>query len=269
MSQHIQISIEATEEQQEILISELSDLGANGFEQTQTHLLVYFDADAFPSYEVNELLTDYTIATQNIEQQNWNALWESNFQPVVVDDFCAVRAPFHEPLTGVQHEIVIMPKMSFGTGHHATTWMMMAQMRNIDFTGKKVFDFGTGTGILAILAQKLGAASVLGIDNDEWSIENGQENVERNGCTGVQIEFASTVPSGPFDIILANINRNVILMHLQYLVPAVVPQGLILFSGLLEQDEEDIVKASLTLNLELLKKEVRNGWISLLFQRHG
>lgn len=269
MPQHIQISIEATEEQQEILISELSDLGASGFEQTQTHLIVYFDADAFPSYEVTDLLNDYNITTHTIEQQNWNALWESNFQPVVVDDFCAVRAPFHQPINSVQHEIVIMPKMSFGTGHHATTWMMMAQMRSIDFAGKNVFDFGTGTGILAILAHKLGAASVLGIDNDEWSMENGRENLARNKCNAVTIEFASTVPAGPFDIILANINRNVILMHLQHLVGAVLPQGLILFSGLLEQDEPEIVKASLTLKLELLKKEVRNGWISLLFQHHA
>ncbi len=268
MAHHIQISIEAGEEQQEILISELNDLGANGFEQTQTHLLVYFDADTFPSYDVNELLKDFNIATQNIEQQNWNAVWESNFQPVVVDDFCAVRAPFHEPIEGVLHEIVIMPKMSFGTGHHATTWMMMAQMKDIDFAGKKVFDFGTGTGILAILAQKLGAASVLAIDNDEWSIENGRENMVRNGCANVTVEFASTVPEGPFDVILANINRNVILMHLQHLTDAMLPQGLILFSGLLEEDEPEIVKASLTLNLHLSKKEKRNGWISLLLQ-HG
>lgn len=267
MSQHIQISIEAAEEQQELLISDLSDLGANGFEQTDTHLLVYFDEQGFPSYEVNELLKDYNTSVQNIQQQNWNAVWESNFQPVIVEDFCAVRAPFHDPINDVAHEIVIMPKMSFGTGHHATTWMMMAQMRNIDFTGKKVFDFGTGTGILAILAEKLGAASVTAIDNDEWSIENGQENTARNGCTKIDLYFASSVPAEQFDIILANINRNVILMHLSYLVQAVVPQGLILFSGLLVDDEPAIVDACTQAGLRLLRQQTRNNWISLLFQK--
>ncbi len=118
-----------------------------------------------------------------IEETNWNQVWESNFDPVIVDDFVAVRAHFHEPIKNVQHEIVITPKMSFGTGHHATTYMMMQQMRELDFAGKNVFDFGTGTGVLAILAEKLGAQKVIAIDNDDWSIENADENVKRNNCT--------------------------------------------------------------------------------------
>lgn len=264
---HIQISIEATEEQQELLISEMSDLGANGFEQTETHLLVYFDETGFPSYEVNDLLKNYPSTIQTIQQQNWNKVWESNFQPVIVEDFCAVRAPFHQPITTVVHEMVIMPKMSFGTGHHATTWMMMAQMRDIDFVGKKVFDFGTGTGILAILAEKLGAATVTAIDNDEWSIENGLENAARNGCSHIHLYLASSVPDDQYDIILANINRNVILMHLQYLVQAVVPQGYILFSGLLVDDEGAITEACTVEGLQLLRKQTRNNWISMLMQR--
>ncbi|OLY92545.1 [LSU ribosomal protein L11P]-lysine N-methyltransferase [Cnuella takakiae] len=263
---HIQISIEASEEQQELLISELSDLGATGFEQTNTHLLVYFDEEGFPSYEVNEVLEGHNTTVQTIAQQNWNALWESNFQPVIVDDFCAVRAHFHEPVQGMQHEILITPKMSFGTGHHATTWMMMQQMRGIDFNGKQVFDFGTGTGILAILAEKLGAANIDAIDNDEWSIENGIENAERNNCSRINLYLDSSVPGKQYDIILANINRNVILMHLEHLVKAVVPQGLILFSGLLTTDEEVIVKACETHGLKLIKQQSRNNWISLLMQ---
>lgn len=263
---HIQISIEASEEQQELLISELSDLGATGFEQTNTHLLVYFDEEGFPSYEVNEALEGYNTTVQTIAQQNWNALWESNFQPVIVDDFCAVRAHFHEPIQGMEHEILITPKMSFGTGHHATTWMMMQQMRGINFNGKQVFDFGTGTGILAILAEKLGAATIDAIDNDEWSIENGIENAERNSCTRINLFLDSVVPQMQYDIILANINRNVILMHLEHLVKAVVPQGLILFSGLLTTDEADIVQACEQYGLKLIKQQSRNNWISLLMQ---
>ncbi len=264
---HIQISVEASEEQQELLISELSDLGANGFEQTEMHLLAYFNEADFLSYDVNKLLEGYNANVQTIVQQNWNAVWESNFQPVVVDDFCAVRAHFHEPVAGVQHEIIITPKMSFGTGHHATTWMMMQQMRGIDFRDKKVFDFGTGTGILAILAEKLGANSVIAIDNDEWSISNGAENLAQNGCSRIQLQFASTVPQDQFDIILANINRNVILMHLNAIVKALAPQGCILFSGLLASDEQDIVSACRAEGLAVRNQQLRNNWISLLLHR--
>ena len=264
---HIQITIEAGEEQQELLISELCDLGANGFEQTETHLLVYFDEADFPSYDVNSLLEGYNVDVQTIKPQNWNAVWESNFEPVVVEDFCAVRAHFHPPAAGVQHEIIITPKMSFGTGHHATTWMMMRQMRDMDFKDKKVFDFGTGTGILAILAEKLGASSIIAIDNDEWSIANGQENVAQNGCSRIQLSLASSVPQEQFDIILANINRNVILMHLPYITGALAPDGIVLFSGLLASDEVDIVEACGAEGLQVLKQELRNGWISLLLSR--
>ncbi|HEY6957173.1 MAG TPA: 50S ribosomal protein L11 methyltransferase, partial [Flavisolibacter sp.] len=156
----IQVSIAANEQQQEILISQLSDLGAEGFEQTDDYLLAYFNEYTFKSYEVNQLLKDHSFTLNTIKEQNWNEVWESNFQPVVVDSFCAIRAEFHDAINSVKHEIIITPKMSFGTGHHATTYMMIEQMRDFDFKNKSVFDFGTGTGILAILAEKLGAASI-------------------------------------------------------------------------------------------------------------
>ncbi len=264
---HIQISIEANEEQQELLISELSDMGATGFEQTDTQLLVYFIEADFPSYEVNRSLEGYNVHAQTIPQQNWNALWESNFEPVIVEDFCAVRAHFHTPIAGVLREIIITPKMSFGTGHHATTWMMMQLMRDIDFKDKKVFDFGTGTGILAILAEKLGATSITAIDNDEWSITNGTENTSQNSCSRIHFSLASSVPEGSFDIILANINRNVILMHLPYLATAVATHGYVLFSGLLASDKEDIVEACSAHGLQLIVQQTRNNWIALLLKR--
>jgi len=266
MGNHIQLSIEANEEQQEILISQLEELGATGFEQTDTHLLTYFEEDAFPSYEVNALLEGYIFQLNTLQQQNWNAVWESNFQPVVVDDFCAVRAHFHEPIPGVKHEILITPKMSFGTGHHATTYMMMQQMRDIDFTNKEVFDFGTGTGVLAILAEKLGAAGVYAIDNDEWSIANAAENIAKNNCHYINVQLSSDIPSDrTFDIILANINRNVILQYFSYLKNAVKERGVILFSGLLESDKEIIVEAAQNHGLQLIKHCERTKWISLLF----
>jgi ribosomal protein L11 methyltransferase len=260
---HIQISIEAKEEQQEILISELAEFDAIGFEQTTSHLLSYFEEENFRSYEITKLLKDYVFHFTTLPKQNWNAVWESNFEPVVVDDFCAIRAEFHKPIQNVQHEIIITPKMSFGTGHHATTYMMIQQMRNISFIDKKVFDFGTGTGILAILATKLGAASVTAIDNDEWSIKNAEENFEKNNVHSICLYQSSTVSEKNFDIILANINRSVLEQYSSTLVNLLSSQGVLLVSGLLKEDEPFIVE--LFDELTLYNSQQNQNWISLLF----
>ena len=266
MANHIPFSIEATLEQQEILISQLADLDATGFEQSDTHLLVYFEEDSFQSYEVNQVLSSYPLTTSTIQEQNWNALWESNFDPVIVDDFCGIRAHFHSPIPDVQFEIQITPKMSFGTGHHATTYMMMQQMRGMDFKNTSVFDFGTGTGVLAILAEKLGAASILAIDNDEWSIENAAENIEKNGCSKIEVVLQSYISNeNAYDIILANINRHVILKHFLPLKKAVKPGGYILFSGLLNSDKEIINKEAEQYGLKCINVLERTNWISLLY----
>jgi len=260
----IQVSIAANEQQQEILISQLSDLGAEGFEQTDGYLLAYFNEYTFKSYEVNEILKGYSFTMNTVKEQNWNEVWESNFQPVVVNAFCAIRAEFHEPINGVEHEIIITPKMSFGTGHHATTYMMIEQMSHIDFRNKSVFDFGTGTGILAILAEKLGASSITAIDVDEWSIANAKENLERNQCSKVSVTLSSQVLKDKFDIILANINRNVILSYLEQLSDNLNRDSHLLLSGLLASDGEDIIGACSRLGLRLLKRTEHNNWISLL-----
>ena len=261
----IQISIEANEEHQEILISQLSDLGAEGFEQTNDYLIAYFNESVFKSYEVNELLKEHVFTTKTIGEKNWNAEWESNFQPVVVENFCAIRAEFHEPIQDVEHEIIITPKMSFGTGHHATTHMMIEQMKDIDFNDKTVFDFGTGTGILSILAEKLGASRIEAIDVDDWSIANAKENIERNNCTKVSINLSSQIPDNAFDIILANINRNVILTYVSQLNKSLNQNGNLLLSGLLTSDEKIIVEAFDGESFQLIKRTERNNWISLLF----
>jgi ribosomal protein L11 methyltransferase len=261
----IQITIEATEEQQEILIGILDELNANGFEQTEDSLIAYFAENNFNSYEVNQVLQFCSFTVATIKEQNWNEVWESNFQPVVVDNFCAIRANFHEPIKNVDHEIIITPKMSFGTGHHATTHMMIQQMKEIDFSGKVVFDFGTGTGILAILAEKLDAASISAIDVDTWSIENAKENIEKNGCSNITIQLSSTIPSQTFDIILANINKNVILQYLPQLKKRMNVNSCLLLSGLMITDEKDIVEACGENKLDLVKQTEKNNWISLLF----
>lgn len=262
---HIQISIQALEQEQEMLISELSDFGATGFEQTTTHLLAYFDEENFNSHEVNELIKKFEFQITTIPQQNWNSIWESNFEPVVVEGFCAIRADFHEPIPDVQEEIIITPKMSFGTGHHATTYMMIQQMQFINFKEKTVFDFGTGTGILAILAKRLGAAAVKAIDVDDWSITNAQENFERNKVEGIQVQHSSQIPNETFSIILANINRNVLLQYAQEIVNHLDKDGILLMSGLLKSDEEEIVAAFLNKGLRLQKGLQKGAWISLLF----
>lgn len=260
----IQISIEANEEQQEILISELSEL-ADGFEQKENMLIVYFGESNFKKDEVNKLLKGFPHTVNTIKEINWNQIWESNFEPVVINGFCAIRADFHEHAKNVQHEIVITPKMSFGTGHHATTYMMIAQMEGIDFRNKAVFDFGTGTGILAILAEKLGASKITAIDIDDWSIANARENIERNGCSKISLNLSSQIPKSFFDVILGNINRNVILNYLPQLGATLKAGGYLLLSGLLSADKEAIIEAGVKEKLSFVKDSERSNWMCLLF----
>jgi ribosomal protein L11 methyltransferase len=266
---HIQLEIIANEYQQEELIALLDDYNPSGFEQTDDVLKAYFEEPGFAEQMIKKILEGYSFNLQLVEEQNWNAVWEQNFQPVLVDDFCGVRAHFHPPFNHVEHEIVITPKMSFGTGHHATTYMMMQQMRHIDFVQKKVFDFGTGTGILAILAEKLGADKIIAIDVDDWSIENTRENAEKNHCTKIEVSLTSLLPDEKFDVILANINRNVILDYMESLIRLSNREGVILLSGLLAADEKVIVTAAEQYGMHLLNKTERAGWISLLFDQQG
>ena len=264
---HIQLQIVANEYQQEELIALLDDYHPSGYEQTDETLKAYFEEDGFEKDAILQILSGYACTLGIIEEQNWNAVWEQNFQPVVVENFCAVRAHFHDPIPTVEHEIIITPKMSFGTGHHATTYMMMAQMRSIDFTNKMVFDFGTGTGILAILAEKLGAKSITAIDVDDWSIENAKENFERNDCLRIAVSLSSQLPNEQYDVVLANINRNVLLAYMNGLARIVAKDGIVLLSGLLTADEADIILAAEGEGFQLQKKVERNDWLSLLLKK--
>lgn len=263
---HIQLSIEATESDQEILIVQLTGLNASGFEQTDTHLIAYFEEEAFPSYYVRGLLKMFAFHINTVAAQNWNAAWEESFQPVIVDAFCAVRAHFHQPVTTVEHEIVITPKMSFGTGHHATTYMMLQGMQGLDFKNKIVLDFGTGTGVLAILAEKLGAARITAIDNDAWSFENVQENVVLNQCAKINPLLTAIIPTAEtYNVILANITKNILLDYMGILKSCLKQNGFLLLSGLLETDESEMLPAAEKWGMKLVRKNIRQGWISLLF----
>ena len=186
--QYIRITLNnVAEDAQDILVAQLSYLGFEGFEHNPDNLMAYINEDEFVEEELQAITGDQAYTTEIIAQQNWNALWESNFEPVIVDDFCIIRADFHNVQVTTPHEIIITPKMSFGTGHHATTQLMMILMKDMDFAGKQVLDFGTGTGVLAILAEQLGAAYALGIDNDEWAVNNALENIARNNCEKITI----------------------------------------------------------------------------------
>jgi ribosomal protein L11 methyltransferase len=271
MSTTIQVSIDVLDEAvKDILIAELAALGFDGFEETETGLFSYIELVRFDSElcsGLDELVKRYgvTYTSATIDKQNWNALWESNFEPVLVDDFVGVRANFHPPFNGgVEHDIIITPKMSFGTGHHGTTYSVMQLMRGIDFANKSVFDFGTGTGLLAILAHKLGAGDILAVDNDDWCIENASENITVNNTQSIEIQKVENAKlNKKFNIIIANINKNIILDNLAFLAEATVPGGVVLLSGLLVEDEPEIEAACKALGWIHQETRTRNNWIAL------
>jgi len=265
--QYIQITISnLLPEQSDILVATLSTYGFDGFEENENSLTGFIAEDNFSEKELSGFaaLYKFTYEKRLIKPTNWNEEWEKNFEAVIVDDFVAVRADFHAPIKNVEHEIIITPKMSFGTGHHATTYLMMQQMRRIAFKDKSVFDFGTGTGILAILAEKMGAKNIKAIDNDEWSINNAKENIERNNCAKISLLLGNEPPSKEkFDIILANINKNVILSFIFSLTELLNEKGQLILSGLLQDDENDILAIVKELQVNHIYTIHRDKWICI------
>ncbi len=245
----------------DILIAMLSEAGFEGFEELEGMLKAFIRESDLDQLALDQICTTLTITYEQstIQPENWNAKWEQGFEPVRVNDFAAVRASFHEPVTDVQHELIITPKMSFGTGHHATTFLMMAQMSQQNFKGKTVLDFGTGTGVLAILAEKMGAEKITAIDLDTWSIENANENSAANGCSRIEILLSDKIPeNSTYDYILANINLNVILSNLSAIVGACKRGSFVMISGFLRTDE-----------LELFREVAKQGFICETLTQEG
>lgn len=254
----------------EVLMARLSGIGYEGFEETPEALITYIPETEYNNGDLEQVIDggDIKYSIESIPQQNWNSQWEEHFQPVVVPGFCTIRADFHNLNIDTPHEIIITPKMSFGTGHHATTQLMMTQMRELNFKGKSVLDFGTGTGILAILARQLGAAGVLAIDNDEWSYQNALENVARNNCASIEVRQSSLDGiAGSFDFILANINRHILLQYMPAFPALLRSGGAILMSGLLVADRDVILPAVINEGLKPANEQELNGWIALLFTK--
>lgn len=259
----------------DILVAELAHYEFNGFVEEDENLVAYInegDCTAELETDLSALTAKYnlTIKRATLEDQNWNAKWESDYEPVLVDDFCAVRATFHEPIPSVEHEIIVTPKMSFGTGHHATTYMMMKQMQRLNFEGQTVFDYGCGTGVLAILAQKLGAKESDAIDIDSWAYENTVENVDINNCTDTIRTYCGEIeaaPSKEYDVVLANINRNVILNTMDKMAARLKKGGHLLTSGFLETDVDLVLEAASKYDLKLVHKMEREQWRCLMLSK--
>jgi ribosomal protein L11 methyltransferase len=265
-------------ERVEILTAVLGELPFDTFEDTETGLKAYIpERDLTESVE-NELVElseqfDFTFDKTFIPYQNWNSVWESNFQPIQVDDFVAVRADFHPNTEGVEFDLIVNPKMAFGTGHHETTYMMMQHMRSINFLEKKVLDYGCGTGILAILASKLGAIDLEAVDIEEPSYENTVENCRINDVPNVKAIWGilDDVLSHDFDIILANINRNIIIDSLDELKKRLKKRenptdsdNILLISGFLKIDENTILQATNYAGFKHQKTLQRGNWLSML-----
>lgn len=265
-------------ERVEIITALLGELPFDTFEDTETGLKAYIlEKDLTPEVEneLNDLSEGYEFSFDKrfIPYQNWNSVWESNFQPIQVDDFVAVRADFHPNTEGVEFDLIVNPKMAFGTGHHETTYMMMQHIRSIDFHGKKVLDYGCGTGILAILASKLGAVHLEAVDIEEPSYENTIENCRINDVHNVTAIWGilDNVLSYDFDIILANINRNIIIDSLDDLKSRLKKREMsansdkiLLISGFLKIDENTILQAVNYAGFKHQKTLQRGNWLSML-----
>jgi len=258
--------------ERERLIALLDNDMVTGFEETETEIIAYYK-DGADLQQAGNIAGELDIAynTAIIGEKNWNEEWERNFEPIMLDDYCYIRADFHPERPGIKHEIIITPKMSFGTGHHATTMQMIELMRELDLDGKAVLDFGTGTGILAILAYKCGAAHVTGIDNDVWAYKNAVENCERNDAAAIRICQASIEDirdEETFDVILANINRHILLDTMPMMFSRLHNGGDLLLSGILENEDVAIVRSCAEKNGFTFKALTgRNKWAAMHFRK--
>ena len=272
---YVQVSITCLEDYREILIAELAAIGFDSFLETDSGLEAYVPQDLFDRDSFDEVIATYrepaslTVAEGIVPKVNWNEEWEKNYAPIEVDRLVYVRASFHAPQPGFQYEIVINPKMSFGTGHHATTFQLLSMQGKIDHQGKRVLDVGSGTGILAIMAHLLGAKQVEAFDIDSWCVDNGNENFDLNGVTtrmGLGT-IREVKPQGPYELILANINKNVLLDELAIYSSLLSSQGLLLLSGFYSEDIEDLVQAAWVQGLFLTMQTTKDDWAALCLQK--
>jgi ribosomal protein L11 methyltransferase len=272
---YLEFKIKCLEEFREILIAELADIGFDSFLETEEGIDAYISETDFDREKFDETISNYREVAQIsltegvMPKVNWNEEWEKNYDPIAVDDLVYVRASFHPTQSGFRYEIVINPKMSFGTGHHATTFQMLSHQGGLDHSGKRVLDVGSGTGILAIMAHLLGAGEVEAFDIDDWCVDNGNENFDLNGLkTRMGLGTIREVnPQGVFDIILANINKNVLLDEMEIYAGLLPSGGYLLLSGFYTEDIDDLVAVAEPLGLSLQQKSSKDNWAALILQK--
>jgi len=257
----------------EILMAEMGELGFDSFVETQEGILAYIEKEDWKEDMLDSVIVlknpDFTIryTSKEIEQENWNATWEGNFQAIHIGDLCAVRAPFHER-SNATYDIVIEPKMSFGTGHHETTYLMLQHILDYDFGGKSVLDMGTGTGVLAILAEMKGATRIDAIDIDHWSYLNAQENVVRNNCKYINVtegDASILTERNAYDVVLANINRNILLNDIPLYANRLKAGGLLFLSGFYSEDIIMISAKCMEVGLRFEKNSEKNNWVAVKY----
>ncbi|MBK9016050.1 MAG: 50S ribosomal protein L11 methyltransferase [Saprospiraceae bacterium] len=273
---YYQYSISTDPAQNDILIALLSHLPFDTFEETESGFNAFLpdngnEAEAETELEALQQRFNFEFEKTHIPGQNWNEIWESNFHPVIVGSFCSIRADFHEPLAGMEHELVINPKMAFGTGHHETTFSVIEIMQGIQFADKNVLDYGCGTGVLAILASRLGARHIEAVDIEVESYRNTLENSQINGAENVSAihGILTDVPGKDFDIILANINRNVILDSLGSLFELLKPAGLLVVSGFVLDDEQLMADSLQKQGFTILETKRKNNWLAMKTLKTG
>ena len=269
----IKLEINPKDPFSEIIMAELGDAGYDSFVETDAGLLAYIPANQFDEEILKQVIASvggctatYTIST--FPDQDWNAAWEKEHQPVMVDNFCWIYAPFHQPNPNAEYNILIEPKMSFGTAHHPTTYMMLQLLNNELLAGKRVLDMGSGTAVLSIFAEKRGAAYVEAIDNDEWAYRNALENLENNNCRNIKAllgDAALLTSDKRFDVVVANINRNILLRDLHCYTTVLVPGGTLLLSGFYEHDIPAIRAKAEELGLTFDHNLCREDWVAVRF----
>jgi ribosomal protein L11 methyltransferase len=260
----------------ELLTQQLADIGYESFIDTDTGITAYIIVKDFKDEELNkisilsgEISGEVKFSWSLIKDQNWNQQWESNFSPVIINSDCYIRATFHEPQPGYKYEIVIEPKMSFGTGHHETTSLMMENMMKLSLSQKQILDMGSGTGILSVLASMLGAASVTAIDIDEWAYNNALENIKLNHISNIEVIHGdkACIPDKQFDIILANINRNILLNDMPSYFKALKKGGELLLSGIYVEDIDIVNSTAQASGFKFMSSQSKNKWACVLFSK--
>ncbi len=255
----------------DILIAKLASLGFDSFDETHDDLKAYIDKEKVTNtfLELVKKNSQLDFKYLCLENKNWNVIWESNFSPILIDDQCFIRAPFHQKMN-VKYDILINPKMSFGTGHHETTKMMILELIHFKERPRKVLDVGCGTAILSIVSEKLWGSEVLAIDIDQWAIENSLENININKCVNIDVEkgdIQTQKKSFKYDLILANINTNVLLKDFNLYFDFLEPNGHLIISGFLDKDFLKIKEKSLFFNFSLISQKEENKWQCVVLKK--